>query len=701
MTDHPRHHPGAATGMLDPFATLDGGLVGGFASIGVPWASGFAPLLAGPLTVAAPAAPAPMGTTPAGATAAGTTTAGTTTAGTSPDTSSSAASLAALPAASVRGGLVIHVSYDSSVSSATATEQSGLQAAVNSAVSFMEGMFTNSVTITIAVGWGEVGGQTISGPGAVAASTSTGNDLSYSALSSALKSTYSAGGSQYQSQAGAALPGSDPTGSTVTMDFYVSQAQEKALGVALFGGGTTPDGSIGLAALSNWNFGTAGVRAIGGQYDAIGAIEHEISEVMGRVGSLGTLFGSGIYTPLDLFRYSGPNSLTPSSGSGSFSTNGQSLAQPFNDPFTAGGDAGDWSSTVSGDAFGYSTTGSAELVSATDLQVMNVLGWNLSASGLASAGNCFAAGTRIATADGEVPVEALASGTLVRTRFSGLAPIRWIGHWRVDCQRHPEAMPVRIAPDAFGPGAPARTLWLSPEHAVAVDGALIPIRLLVNGASIAFDRGVRRITYLHLRLDRHDLLLAEGQEAESFLDAHAPGWLEPAAAQRHRETASCLPLAVAPAAVESVWVRLAARSAALGLPVPRPAVTAGPALALRVDGRRVAPLVLTAEHAVFALPAAGPGWLVSRRVVPAALAPWREDRRRLGVRVRELRWRHGARAETVAADDPRLTRGWWPAERDGATPWRWTDGAGRLPVAGGVLEVAFSPAPAYPAEAGG
>ena len=679
MTDHPRHHPGAAAGMFDPFAALDGGLAEGWSAIGmpsgipsgIPGAVAFAPVTA--------TAPAMAGLTATAAQPAATDTTATT-----------IQSASASPAASARGGFVININYDSSAS--TSSYYAGLQSAVNAAVPFMESMFTNNTTITIDVGWGEVAGQNI-GTNAVAASISTGNDLGYNSLYTDLTNAYSAGGSSYQAQADAALPGSDPTGSTVPNDFYVSQAEEKALGVTPFHSSSV-DGSIGLAALSNWNFGTTGVRAIAGEYDAIGAIEHEISEVMGRVSSLGTLFGSGIYTPLDLFRYSGVGSLTPSSGSGSFSTNGQTLALPFNNPFTAGGDGGDWASTVSGDSFGYSSAGSAETVSATDLQLMNVLGWNLSSSGLTAAagGNCFAAGTRIATPDGEAPVEALRPGTLVRTSSGGLAPIRRVHRWRADCRRRPDTVPVRIAPHAFAPGAPTRALWLSPEHAVVVDGALIPIRLLVNGGSIGFDRAPRRVTYLHLELDRHDLLLAEGLEAESFLDAGA---------QARREAGSCLPLMIAPAAVEPVWARLAARSAALGLAVPRPAVTDAPDLALRAGGRRLAPLALAADHAVFALPEAAPGWLVSRRTVPAALAPWREDRRRLGVRVRELRWRHGARAETIAADDPRLTRGWWPAERDGAVPWRWTDGAGRLPVAGGVLEVAFSPAPAYPAEAGG
>jgi Hint domain len=133
---------------------------------------------------------------------------------------------------------------------------------------------------------------------------------------------------------------------------------------------------------------------------------------------------------------------------------------------------------------------------------------------------CYAAGTRIATPGGEVPVEALRPGDLVATLDGVARPVRWVGRRRVDCTVHPrpaQVWPVRVAPHAFGQGLPARPLWLSPDHAVFADGLLVPIRCLINGASIRQER-VERITYLHVELDQHDILLADGLPAESFLD---------------------------------------------------------------------------------------------------------------------------------------------------------------------------------------
>ena len=54
----------------------------------------------------------------------------------------------------------------------------------------------------------------------------------------------------------------------------------------------------------------------------------------------------------------------------------------------------------------------------------------------------------------------------------------------------------------FGPGQPVVDLYLSPDHAVFVEGVLIPIRYLVNGRSIAPVR-TDKITYYHVELPRH------------------------------------------------------------------------------------------------------------------------------------------------------------------------------------------------------
>ena len=87
---------------------------------------------------------------------------------------------------------------------------------------------------------------------------------------------------------------------------------------------------------------------------------------------------------------------------------------------------------------------------------------------------CFMAGTRIATEHGDVAVELLRVGDHVWALAAGHAmPIKWTGHRRVDCERRPEpkqVWPVRVLAGAFSPGAPSRDLWLSPDHAVFVDG---------------------------------------------------------------------------------------------------------------------------------------------------------------------------------------------------------------------------------------
>src|SRR6202035_1470857 len=78
--------------------------------------------------------------------------------------------------------------------------------------------------------------------------------------------------------------------------------------------------------------------------------------------------------------------------------------------------------------------------------------------------------------------------------------------------------PIRIEPHAFAENKPHRRLVVSPDHALFVDDMLIPARLLVNGASISVNEECRSITYYHVELDSHDILLAEGLPAESYLD---------------------------------------------------------------------------------------------------------------------------------------------------------------------------------------
>jgi len=162
-----------------------------------------------------------------------------------------------------------------------------------------------------------------------------------------------------------------------------------------------------------------------------------------------------------------------------------------------------------------------------------------------------------------VAVEALRVGDLVRTVLGGVdQPIVWIGRREVDCVRHRQprkVWPVRVAAGAFGPGRPHAAVWLSPDHAVYVGEVLIPVRCLVNGGSIA-QVPVGRVVYYHIELPRHDVVLAQGLPAESFLDmrdgsdyAHGAGpvRLVPDYAARMWEAYGCAPLVVTGGEVEA------------------------------------------------------------------------------------------------------------------------------------------------------
>lgn len=134
---------------------------------------------------------------------------------------------------------------------------------------------------------------------------------------------------------------------------------------------------------------------------------------------------------------------------------------------------------------------------------------------------CFAKGTLISTAKGLVAVEKLKVGDQVLTIDGEHAPVVWLGHRRVNCLKHsqPElANPVRVSKDAFGPGMPSADVLLSPAHAVYAYGHLVPVRHLINDVTIT-QESVDSITYYHVELPKHSVILAQGLPAETYLDS--------------------------------------------------------------------------------------------------------------------------------------------------------------------------------------
>lgn len=145
---------------------------------------------------------------------------------------------------------------------------------------------------------------------------------------------------------------------------------------------------------------------------------------------------------------------------------------------------------------------------------------------------CFCRGTLILTASGEVPIERLAVGNRVVTLSGLLTPIKWLGRRSYDPRfvtGNRQVLPIRIAADALGTGVPMRDLWVSPDHALYLDGMLVPARLLVNGTTIIQAQRVERLEYFHIELPRHDIPLAEGAPAESYIECYNRGLFHNAA----------------------------------------------------------------------------------------------------------------------------------------------------------------------------
>ncbi|MDB5660660.1 MAG: hypothetical protein JWS10_3275 [Cypionkella sp.] len=143
---------------------------------------------------------------------------------------------------------------------------------------------------------------------------------------------------------------------------------------------------------------------------------------------------------------------------------------------------------------------------------------------------CFTAGTMILTRSGEVAVEDLRVGDLVLTVDNGFRPIRWIGRRRLSPRQlelSPQLRPIRIEAGALGNDLPVRPLTVSPQHrclirsemARRISGereVLVAAKhlLSVDGVSIVDDG--TPVTYVHLLLDAHELLISEGTPTESF-----------------------------------------------------------------------------------------------------------------------------------------------------------------------------------------
>ena len=290
--------------------------------------------------------------------------------------------------------------------------------------------------------------------------------------------------------------------------------------------------------------------------------------------------------------------------------------------------------------------------------------------------SCFAAGTPILTAAGEVAVEHLRIGDRVRTHFHGPdAAIHWIGRRRVTFALHPlgeTARPLRVRAHAFGAGAPQRDVWLSAEHAVLVDGVLVPIGFLENATSIARDSTAETVTYYHLELDRHDVISAAGLPAETFRDTgNRSSFADATVVTLHPDIGvpdavgggsarCCAPLMTGGPSLDALRLRLSERAAALRL---------------HDAGEQIVRLDHVGEHAVDV--AAGGGMVR----LASASASAGADLRALGMLVTGL----SVDGATLSLHDARLSCGFHGVEHHDGVAVRWTSGDAVLDLGASTL----------------
>jgi hypothetical protein len=138
---------------------------------------------------------------------------------------------------------------------------------------------------------------------------------------------------------------------------------------------------------------------------------------------------------------------------------------------------------------------------------------------------CFLKGTTVRTAEGDRKIENLVVGDLLPTVFGGTRAIQWIGRYQYRKSDPAKAwvrsiLPIRIARSALGPDVPHGVLYVTETHALLIDGVLVQAGNLVNDTTITrYDaRDLDELEYFHIKLERHDVIYAEGAPTETLLE---------------------------------------------------------------------------------------------------------------------------------------------------------------------------------------
>ncbi len=141
----------------------------------------------------------------------------------------------------------------------------------------------------------------------------------------------------------------------------------------------------------------------------------------------------------------------------------------------------------------------------------------------------FTPDTLITTKRGDVAVQDLRPGDLVKTRDAGYQQILWVGKKSLSGREFldaPHLRPVLIHKDAFGHGLPSRDMMVTPNHRIPVSSGRTSLVLPSRKGLVAAKNLVDHVDvlsvecvgtqYINLCFSGHQMIKANGLWVENF-----------------------------------------------------------------------------------------------------------------------------------------------------------------------------------------
>lgn len=313
---------------------------------------------------------------------------------------------------------------------------------------------------------------------------------------------------------------------------------------------------------------------------------------------------------------------------------------------------------------------------------------------------CFLSGSMIRTPKGDVAVEDIQIGDKViafdwKNNKDIVRPVVWVGKARAvvrpELPDDEAGWPVRILKDAIADGVPYKDMLITAEHCLFFKDRFVPVRMLVNGVSIFYDKSITSYDYYHVETEQHSVITADGMLTESYLDTGNRSSFRQEGriatlrgATKSWENDAGAPLGVERSFVEPLFRAIEWREdkvSAEQAPAA-PELTSDPDPHLVTDaGAIVRPMRKTAHEYSFMLPPSTRAVrIVSRASRPSdVIGPFVDDRRFMGVAIADIRLACAKKVFEITSHLQTEKPEGWHADM-GWEGVAWTNGNAELPL---------------------